>query len=245
MTHLPDQAPSLRLLLGELRAGGTWVRARLQPVTQRVIANGNGAAAQGAPVITLPGFLAPDGSMAMMRQRLNAAGFQAKRWKMGFNLGARADTFDRLDARVRYVAAQAGSPVHLVGWSLGGVFAREYAKRHPDIVASVVTLGSPFSGSPRANNAWRLYQLVAGHPVDNPPVALLPDPKPPVPTYALWSRHDGVIPPAGAAGLPNERDRAIELDCVHLGFAYAPEVTRVVVTCLREAEALRSVDRAE
>lgn len=226
-----EAPPPLSLLLGELRVARDWARARARPKALVYDLVGN-----GAPVLTMPGFMAADVSMAQMRHSLNAAGFKAKRWKQGFNSGATADLFDRLDARVRHVADDEGRAVHLVGWSLGGVFAREYAKRHPECVASVITMGSPFSGNPRANNAWRLYELVAGHRVDAPPVALSPEPKPPVPTYALWSAKDGVVAPASAAGLDGERDRAIELGCVHMGFAFSEEATRAVIDCVLDAE---------
>ena len=233
----PEAAPALRLLLGELRVARDWAVARARPAALPFEVVGN-----GAPVLTMPGFMAADMSMAQMRRSLNAAGFKAKRWKLGWNSGATADLFDRLDARVRHVTDKEGRAVHLVGWSLGGVFAREYAKRHPDNVASVVTMGSPFSGNPRANNAWRLYELVAGHKVDAPPVPLHPDAKPPVPTYALWSRADGVVAPASAAGLACERDQAIELSCVHMGFAFSEEATRAVIGCLLDAEGRGSTD---
>jgi pimeloyl-ACP methyl ester carboxylesterase len=227
----PESAPPLSLLFGELRVARDWAAARTRPVAMDVEAVGN-----GAPILTMPGFMAADMSMAQMRRSLNAAGFKAKRWKMGINSGATADLFDRLDARVQHVTDTEGRAVHLVGWSLGGVFAREYAKRHPTHVASVITMGSPFSGNPRANNAWRLYELVAGHKVDAPPVELHPDPKPPVPTYALWSPSDGVVSPASAAGLTSERDRAIQLACVHMGFAFSAEATKAVIDCVLEVE---------
>ena len=104
-----------------------------------------------------------------------------------------------------------GQPVILVGWSLGGVFAREAAKRRPDLVAKVITMGSPFSGDPRSNNAWRLYEWVAGHPVDDPPIETVLGEKPPVPTLALWSRRDGIVAVACGARRARRmrpRDRA-------------------------------------
>ncbi len=230
-----DAAPPLSLLLGELRIARDWAAARTRPAAFAVDAVGN-----DAPVLTMPGFMAADMSMAQMRRSLNAAGYRAKRWKMGVNSGATADLFDRLDARVRHVTDAEGRAVHLVGWSLGGVFAREYAKWHPENIASVITMGSPFSGNPRANNAWRLYELVAGHKVDAPPIGFHPAARPAVPTYALWSAADGVVSPASAAGIDGERDRAIELRCVHMGFAFTEEATRAVIECLMEAETAQS-----
>ena len=120
--------------------------------------------------------------------------------------------------RLEEIADKYGRRVSLVGWSLGGVFAREVAKLRPDLVEMVFTLGSPFSGDPRANNAWRLYERVAGHPVDRPPLDLRLEEKPPVPTWALWSRADGVVAIDSARGRPGERDHAVEVGCRHLGF---------------------------
>ena len=226
-----SDAPPVSLLLGEARVARDWAMARLRPRIDMQPRVG-----QGEPILTLPGFLAGDGSMAQMRHNLNAAGFKAKRWKQGANVGAREDTLARIDERVRHAAEREGRRVHIVGWSLGGIYAREYAKHHPDHVASVITMGTPFSGSRRANHAWRLYQLVARHDVDTPPVPFHPAAKPPVPTFALWSRNDGVVAMNSARGTADERDKAIEVDCGHMGFAYSPAAVRTVIDCLLIAE---------
>jgi hypothetical protein len=108
------------------------------------------------------------------------------------------------------------------------------AKVMPQNVAMVVTMGTPFSGDRRANNAWRAYQAVTGHEVDNPPVGEDLAEKPPVPTVALWSPRDGIVAPRSACGWPGERDRAIAVRCTHLGFAGHPDVTRAVAALLTE-----------
>lgn len=177
----------------------------------------------GRQVLLIPGLLASEQRMEPLRAILQAAGFEAHGWGMGRNLGPRADSLEKIDRRVDEIRRGSGKPVTLVGWSLGGLFAREYAKIASNKVGGVVTMGTPFSGDVRANHAWRLYQLVAGHPVDCPPFACNREMKPPVPTIALWSRRDGVILPACAMGRAGERDRAIEVDCTHMGFAVAPE----------------------
>ena len=125
-------------------------------------------------------------------------------------------------------------PVSLVGWSLGGLYARELAKRQPARVARVITLGSPFSGNARANNAWRLYEMLNDHPVDAPPIEVRTHEKPPVPTLAFWSRADGVVAPACARGLPGEADRAIELNCTHMGFMTADCALDAVLDALAD-----------
>ena len=158
-------------------------------------------------------------------------------WGLGFNLGPTPENFAFLIARVGRIAREEGRPIALVGWSLGGLFAREIAKQHPAAVAMVVTLGSPFSGDRRANNAWRAYELVTGHAVDNPPIKGDFAIKPPVPTVALWSPRDGIIAPRSACGWPGERDAAIALRCSHLGFASSPEAIATVLTVLDEVAA--------
>src|SRR3546814_15087731 len=91
-------------------------------------------------------------------------------------------------------------PIIIVGWSLGGLYAREIAKRRPHDVARVVTLGSPFSGDIRANRAWRLYEWIAGHKVDHLPPGMRLAEKPPQPPFALWPHHDGIVSPAPQTG---------------------------------------------
>lgn len=180
-------------------------------------------------VMLLPGFGAHPVRMRYMARQLEAAGHKVKRWGMGFNFGATADTIDRIEERLLAVHARYGRPAHLVGWSLGGVFAREIAKRHPDKVAKVVTMGSPFSGHPRANNAWRAYHFVAGHRVEEPPLDCAVSIKPPVETVALWSPRDGIVHPRCARGRPGERDRAIALRCTHMGFVQSRDAIEAVL----------------
>jgi alpha-beta hydrolase superfamily lysophospholipase len=195
--------------------------------------------ADGPPCLVVPGFIATDRTAMELRRALAAAGWRTHGWDQGLNRGARADTIERLTARLARIAPN-GAPVILVGWSLGGVFARELARAVPDRVAAVVTLGSPFSGDPRWNNVWRLYERIAGHPVDAPPIARDPA-KPPVPTLALWSRRDGIVAPRAAYGLEQERDSAVELGCTHMGFAVSRAGTRAVVGAIRAFLAERGV----
>src|SRR3546814_14157150 len=102
-----------------------------------------------------------------LRRALAAAGYDGHGWGLGRNRGLRPGVLDRLDAKVADLARN--GPIIIVGWSLGGLYAREIAKRRPHDVARVVTLGSPFSGDIRANRAWRLYEWIAGHKVDHLP----------------------------------------------------------------------------
>jgi pimeloyl-ACP methyl ester carboxylesterase len=189
----------------------------------------------GPPVLVIPGFMGSDQTTFALRRELAVAGFRVHGWKLGWNLGARADSLDRLDRRITELGHR--EPIVLVGWSLGGIFAREYARSRPDKVRAVVTLGSPFSGDPRQNNVWRLYEFVAGHPVDNPPLPRITE-KPPVPHLAFWSRKDGLIAPRAARGLDHERDKEVELDCPHIGFAVSPSATRRAVREIQEFLAL-------
>ncbi|MEO5598452.1 MAG: alpha/beta fold hydrolase [Novosphingobium sp.] len=201
--------PSMRRLLGELGSLADR-RGRVHPVA---------VAAAPKPVMLLPGFGSHPARMAPLRRALEAAGHGVIDWGLGFNIGPTPENFAFLVARVVQLARTEGAPVTLVGWSLGGLFARELAKARPDAVASVITMGTPFSGNRRANNAWRAYQFVTGHSVDAPPIPCDFAIKPPVRTVALWSPRDGVVSPRSSCGWPGERDQAVALRCSHLGFA--------------------------
>ncbi len=117
----------------------------------------------------------------------------------------------------------------LVGWSLGGLYAREIARAEPGRVRAVVTLGSPVWGDRRRyTNVWRLYEWVAGHAVDDPPIPDIRE-KPPVPTLAIWSRRDGIVGAPSARGTDETRDKAVEVDSTHMGFAVSRSGTRAAV----------------
>lgn len=207
------RGPSIRRLIGELGVIGRRNRGELA----------RHVALRRQPVMLLPGFGAHPMRMRRMHRALAGAGHAPHEWGLGFNLGPTPDNFTFLLGRVATLAQRHGQPVALVGWSLGGLFAREIARRQPESVSKVITMGTPFSGDRRANNAWRAYQLITGHPVDQPPEECdFFAAKPPVPTIALWSPKDGLIAPRSAAGWPGERDRAVAMRCNHLDFASDP-----------------------
>ena len=123
----------------------------------------------------------------------------------------------------------AKQPILLVGWSLGGLFARELARTQPERVRAVITLGTPVWGDLRKmTNVWRLYELVAGHKVDNPPIPNILA-KPPVPTLAIWSRRDGLVAVSSARGTGETRDKECEVDSGHMAFAVSRRGVRRAV----------------
>jgi hypothetical protein len=223
--YCDDDPPPRYLMLREAAALG----ARLYRGIGRVGPRGDPA---GRPVMVIPGFVATDRSTLGLQRALAAAGYRVSGWGLGWNLGARPDTLDRIVAQIE--STTGGRPVILIGWSLGGIYAREVAKLRPDLVERVVSLGAPFAGNPRANNVWRLYELISRHPADCPPLDVDIGTKPPVPTIACWSRRDGVVAPACARGFPDQSDRQVELDCSHMGFATSPRAWRGIVRLLGE-----------
>ena len=185
----------------------------------------------GPPALVIPGFLATDRTTMDLRRALARAGWRVHPWLLGMNLGARHDTLHLLERRLNDL--RNGRKVLLVGWSLGGMFARQLAHRCPKKVRAVITLGSPFSGDLKTNtNVCDYYERIAGHDVYEPPFPHIID-KPPVPTLALWSRRDGIVAPSAARGRDHERDKAVEIDTYHTGFAVNRPVMSQVVGEIR------------
>lgn len=223
--QFPDQEkgkPRLLRLLGEFDL-------LLEPLRRRLRTLEAPQTADPKVVLILPGFASGPHRMRFMAETLERAGHRTKRWGLGQNWGKDREEFRQLEARLGAVCRRYDQDVVLLGWSLGGLYARELARRHPGCVSKVITLGSPFSGSPRANNVWRVYQAITGHSVDQPPIKTELALKPPVSTVAMWSAADGAIAPRSAAGRPGERDRAVALRCTHTGFTYAPEAIHAVL----------------
>ena len=152
----------------------------------------------GHPVIVLPGFVTSDRRPACCAAFSSGIGYDAHAWDLGRNLGPKAigRQGEKLIDRVLAVHEATGQKVSLVGWSLGGVMARLVAKRIPHAIRQVITLGSPFSGSPKASNVWRAYEVLTGQKIDaDHTKAQLNEVSapPPVPSTAIYSRADGVV----------------------------------------------------
>lgn len=180
----------------------------------------------GPPALVIPGFVANDRTTMELRRQLAETGWRVHGWGLGWNLGVAAGMLQRLESCIDRMGAE--QPVLVVGWSLGGLYARELARHCPGKVRAVVTLGSPFSGDLHQNNVWRLYEWVAGHRVEETPVERILA-KPPVPSLAIWSRKDGIVAPRTACGLEGERDVAVQIDCAHMAFGVSRKATRRVV----------------
>src|SRR6201747_722746 len=116
----------------------------------------------GHAVLVLPGLVASDTSTRPLRHFLKNRGYAVSGWRQGRNLGLREGVQHAMVDLVRELSDNHGRKISVIGWSLGGLYARQLAKMMPDRVRSVVTLGSPFAGSPRATNAWRVYELASG-----------------------------------------------------------------------------------
>jgi pimeloyl-ACP methyl ester carboxylesterase len=148
----------------------------------------------GHPVLALPGFLASDLSMAPMRRYLKELGYDAYAWKMGRNFGGVSSMRSALRDRLGEIHETTGRKVSIVGWSLGGVYARDLALQMPEMVRAVITLGSPFANDIRATNATRLYEALSGEAVDDNlelRKAIAGDL--PVPATSIFSRTDGIV----------------------------------------------------
>jgi pimeloyl-ACP methyl ester carboxylesterase len=192
----------------------------------------------GHPVLVLPGLVASDISTRPLRGFLKDHGYAAHGWKLGRNHGYFPGLERRMVHRIRDLRGRYGRKVSLIGWSLGGIFARQVAKLVPDDIRTVITLGSPFSGNPRASHAWRLYELTSGYRVDDQRVAFarsLADP-PPVPTTAIYSRSDGICAWECCVEKRTARSESIEVHGSHCGLGHNPAAVYAIADRLAQPE---------
>ena len=176
----------------------------------------------GHRVLVLPGLAANDLTTLPMRTFLKDRGYEALPWEQGLNLGPRAGVLDALRARVRELHRLDGRKVSLLGWSLGGVYARELAKEMPELVRCVITLGSPFAGPPQATNAWWLFERVSGHPEPDAEMQAALRVAPPVPTTSIYSRTDGIVAWQCSLNPPGPLAENIEVHASHIGLGLNP-----------------------
>ena len=197
------------------------------------------APGDGHPVMTLPGFLASDRSTRVLRRYIYHWGYDSFRWRQGRNVGPnRQNKLERmLDVRLEKIYKETGRKVSLVGWSLGGLYAREIARRNPDLVRCVVTLGSPH-GNPRATNAWRIYEAVSGISVDDSliqdRIEKLREPVGDVPVTAIFSKSDAIVSPDIAKLPAGKNVENIGINTSHLGMGFNPIVLYLIADRLRQ-----------
>jgi pimeloyl-ACP methyl ester carboxylesterase len=225
--------PGLGLLLAEMR--GIFelnTSLLLSPLLMRA------PKGDGHPVLALPGFLASDLSMAPMRRYLRELGYDAYAWKMGRNIGGFSRLRAALRDRLAEINTSTGRKVSIVGWSLGGVYARDLALQAPDLVRCVVTLGSPFANDVRATNATRLYEALSGETVEVDSelrTAIAGDL--PVPTTSIYSRTDGVVNWRTCLLRPSDTAENIEVHLAsHTGLGVNAAALWAVADRLAQAE---------
>jgi hypothetical protein len=209
----------------EFQAMGRLFRGQFAPVRAR------GQLGRGRPVLVLPGYMFGDFSTGLLRRTLKACGFRTYAWQQGINLNE-AQALPRLLDRVDEIHQKSGMRVALVGWSLGGLYARELARLRPDKVSVVITLGTPFSAGERVKSAWSAELRENGIA---PPAPSWLGAKPKVPTIAVWSRQDTIVSPDNASGQRHGVEQGIEVHCRHTEFLSDPESVRAVIGALSTA----------
>ncbi len=190
----------------------------------------------GHPVLVFPGLAAGDLSTLPLRRFLHQRGYTVYPWKLGINLGPGRNVFESCLRRLHELHHLHGRKVSLVGWSLGGVYAREVAKLAPQSVRSVITLGTPFAGHHRSTRAWRLYELASGERLGVTRLTEQIRAAPPVPTTSIYSRSDGVV--AWQCSIERETPIAenIEVRASHIGMGVNPTVLYAIADRLAQPE---------
>jgi len=196
----------------------------------------------GHPVLVIPGLATGDESTFVLRQYLASLGYACHAWKIGRNVGPLAGNQDRLVNRVRLLAEQYHQPVSLVGWSMGGLFARYVAHEIPQQVRSVTTLGSPISLHEDADNVATLVARVGSNIALEDYTSLVNSKTwhhwrttPPVPTSALYSRSDGACYWSSTRDpLQHSRAENIRVPGSHAGMTHNPFVFAVLADRLAQ-----------
>ncbi|MEL6638896.1 MAG: alpha/beta hydrolase [Bacteroidota bacterium] len=190
----------------------------------------------GHPVLVMPGFMASDTSTGPLRNFIDRLGYSAYGWELGRNY-ARLQFLEALIAKVDELHEAHGQQVSLIGWSLGGVYARQVAKERPEKIRQVMTMASPFRGITRPNNATWIYNMLPGSKrvvqLNQDLLKDLPLPAP-VPTTAIYTKEDGIVPwEACLEAEEDELHQNIQVRGSHLGLGVNLSVLTIVADRLQ------------
>jgi pimeloyl-ACP methyl ester carboxylesterase len=232
MPHLADaaQAPSALLTLIEGRAVLELAALVASYPILRRLPRGDGHS-----VLVLPGLGASDRSTGPLRTFLKDRGYDAHGWSQGRNVGPREGQREALTDLLKSLHEKSKRKVSLIGWSLGGIYAREIAKRLPDSVRAVITLGSPFA-NPGATAVRRIYEAIRGERMTGSPDFTRFRSPPPVPSTAIFSKSDGVVAWQSCLEPDAPQTENIEVEGSHVGLGVNPVALYVIADRLAQAE---------
>lgn len=189
---------------------------------------------EAAPtVMVIPGFSFSDRSTALIRWYLRRCGYRTTGWGLGANYGRKTTGThnEQVIAAVERAASEAGHPIVLVGWSLGGIVARMIARQRPDLVKRVLCIAAPFTGNPYANRIWPAYEELCGHRLDDPiacrQIARSRQP-PPVKSTAIYSRSDGMVWWQCCVEADHRDTTNIEVTAGHFNIGLKPKVLKIL-----------------
>ncbi|MGH3553698.1 MAG: esterase/lipase family protein [Mycobacterium sp.] len=191
----------------------------------------------GHPVLVLPGLLAADDSTWPLRRILRDLGYRVHGWRLGRNLGPTPAAVTGLRDRLRDLHTRYHAAVSVIGWSLGGIYARGLARSTPSAVRQVITLGSPIrlahEGQSRASSAFNRYAHL--HVVrSRAPLEHDDDGALPVPATSIYSHYDGIVAWQACLDSPSARAENIAVLSSHIGFGHNPAVIWVVADRLAQ-----------
>jgi len=216
--------PPARLLLGELRGAVEPARLLLRAPLLATLPRG-----RGAYVVVLPGYGSSESSTAVLQGFLRLLGYRSFHWGLGRNTGNVARLMPRVLARISEIAPEPDAEVHLVGWSLGGYIAREAARERPDLIRSVITLGSPVVGGPKYTTVAGRYRR-RGFDLDE--IERLVDARYDrplsVPITAIFSKNDGIVAWEACIDRRSAGIEHVEVRTTHIGLGFCPEVYRII-----------------
>ena len=224
--------PSWGLLLSEP------IRAAMEFAGYHVMDESTLPRGDGHAVVIFPGLATNEQMTRPLQSLCERLGYQCFDWGLGLNVGPRGDVdewMNELANRIGRLAQEQTRPLSLVGWSLGGIYAREVAKLIPTRVKQVVSIGSPIAGTAELTNVGWLYRLLNNSlpPDDTGFLASLSCP-PPVPTTSIYSRTDGIVAWQACVQQHQSRVENIEVDGSHCGMPWNPSVLRILADRLAQ-----------